>query len=255
MKNTILITLLFAALSRSVAESAMLLTYDFAASLSPTSSSANVSGSAFVGSGATGIAVANTGGSATATNVNQGSVTGSASTSTGTFTASSGVMTFTMGSTTTSLAQATATSGGLPTSNKYMTFSAAADPGFLLDLNTLSFDFAKGNTGSDRGAALFYSIDGFTTSSSLLGSYTVLNATANLNYTRVTYNLSAIPNASTVTFRFNAIQSGTSLNSRYDNLVLDGTVAVPEPTLSAMLLGGLGLIGLRRKARQSWARL
>lgn len=138
-----------------------------------------------------------------------------------------------------------------PTSTDYVVFSLTANTDFVLNLSSLSFDYAFTGGDSSQSAtfAVCSSIDGF---SSNLGSYTALRQTsATFTTTSPPVDLSsaAFSNLSNVEFRL-YLTDTTSSNTSYlrmDNITLNGTVAaVPEPRVGAMLLIGLLAFVVRR---------
>lgn len=149
------------------------------------------------------------------------------------------------------LAEATATVGGIPTSGEYFGFTVSGAGGNTLDLSTISFDFAKGGTSNDRGVVVWYSTDGFTSNAAVLGngsenSAVILAANTDLLARNVSFSLASLPDTtSSIEFRF--ISTNNSGNTiKLDNITIAGTV-VPEP--SALFLSTLGILGLLRRRR------
>ena len=227
-----------------------LLTYGFGTDFGPSSNTADVTGSNFTASGMSTFnrfALVTGGNDSPA----QGTGSGGVTVSTGTISsATSQIMNAANTSGVTSVNAAAVNGSGIPTSTTYVTFKATAASGMMLDLTSLSVDITKGGNGGPRGFQLFYSTDGFVSNAGLLGSYSKANneGTDQL-FSNASVDLSSIPDASEVTFRFNQFVPSGGNSLRYDNVLLNGDVVVPEPSTALLMgLAGSMLLLRRRKA-------
>lgn len=118
------------------------------------------------------------------------------------------------------------------------TFTISANPGFLLDLGSLTFDVPN-NANNGNTFSVDVIADGGTASTILATT----NSTTSPNL-----DLTGFGNVSELEVRIN-IDSYSSGNLQFDNVIVNGdVVAVPEPGSVALLgLGGLALMLRRRK--------
>lgn len=210
------------------------------ASLSPTViveglSAGDIAKSPLFGTGSFSTAAA----AGTETNVNAGTVTngvGTGTRTTGTFSE------FSLNAAGVSTA---------PTADRYFSFTLSPTTGFAVDLTSISFDVARGNNSDNRGAELRYSFDGFATTMTI-GRATI-TAGAQYAYSNFTFTLpDQFPGLQSTTspieFRFFTFANGSTQSVRFDNIIVNGTVAtVPEPAAGIMALSGCALLVLRKR--------
>jgi hypothetical protein len=133
--------------------------------------------------------------------------------------------------------------------NTFFAFTVSANPGFVLNLNNLTFDAGRGGETTPRGWVLRSSVDGFASDID-----TQLVPTVRPDFTAFTVNLSGAQfnDLSAVTFRLYDFVPGGGQSLEFDNVTLNGTPSpVPEPhSLGLFGLGALGLVGYawRRRA-------
>lgn len=143
----------------------------------------------------------------------------------------------------------------------YAQFTVIADSGFALDLETLSFDFGGFRTGDDSNnftsnIVVMSSVDGFA-SSLFTDSHFVNTASGGGTFkTGNSIDLSgaAFQGLSSVTFRFAFFDDFTSTESTasvnlFDNVTLNGSLSVPEPSRFALVGIAVSAIWLRRRRR------
>lgn len=133
----------------------------------------------------------------------------------------------------------------------YGQFTITADSGYTLNLRNqiVSFDLAKGGNDGNRQIFLDVSLDAFASFTNVGGPTSAISNTA---FNGVSYNLpdtAAYENlgpGSTVTFRLYTFADASNRSVRVDNLTVNGTAVIPEPSAALLVtLGGLFL--LRRK--------
>jgi hypothetical protein len=146
--------------------------------------------------------------------------------------------------------------------DSYFTFTLTANGGYLLNLSSLTFDAARGGSGS-RGFALQTNVTGFSTDSSSnidltgavsSGAFTSL-ATQRPTYTPVTLDLSGVSyqGLSSLTVRIFSYSGAVASSVDYDNIIFNGTatpVAVPEPTVWSSLILGFSLLLVGNRLRR-----
>lgn len=135
-----------------------------------------------------------------------------------------------------------ATAAQAVTNNKYFQFTISPLNQVTLDLESLTFDAARGGSGTPRGYVVRSSFDNFATNLAQADLLTVRPA-----YTPVTVNLSSFADtADPVTFRIYSYSPGAGSSVDYDNITVNGNV-IPEPTTGLLLVAGLGICSLRRR--------
>ncbi|MGB7156494.1 MAG: PEP-CTERM sorting domain-containing protein [Tepidisphaeraceae bacterium] len=135
-------------------------------------------------------------------------------------------------------------------SDVYFTFTVSADAGNELDLSSLTFNVAQGGgTAGTRDYEIRSSLDGFATS--LTGIVPI--PTVRPTFTPVTLDLSGAQFqnlTSPLTLQVRYFTPGVLQNVDFDDIVLNGTVAVvPEPNALAVLVTAGGWM-LRRRRRE-----
>ena len=228
--QTILLAAASAVIISLPAEAAVLASYDFASNLAATTSAANMTAGSFT--------------FATGFTTNTGY--------------SSGGNIFARVNATTGSTLAAAI-----TANNYVTVTVTPDPGFQLNLTSLTVDLGyslnaasvPSGVGVSLSTSVFSSVGGFTAPAVLAtqtftaadqGTTGILYQNINIDLTDPAYQGLSGP----LQFRIYFYDSNSSLTQpihRVDNFTLNGAV-VPEP--SATLLGGLGMLALLRRRRQ-----
>ena len=138
---------------------------------------------------------------------------------------------------------------GAVTAGKYFEFTVTPDPGFALNLDSLTFDVTRGGGATPRGFQLRGSVDNYT--ASLAGqdlitarpTYTPITATLPAGYTGV---------EGPVTFHFYVYAPAAGNSVDWDNIALNGSVvAIPEPGTNALIFSGaIGFAALLRLKRK-----
>ncbi|MDF3130120.1 PEP-CTERM sorting domain-containing protein [Kiritimatiellaeota bacterium B1221] len=140
--------------------------------------------------------------------------------------------------------------------NGYFTFTVEPDAGTELTFTDISFKFYKTDgAGATVSASIFSSIDGFSTTSDIIGAGTLVGegeSDASLGRTVV---LSGLPSVSTATeFRIYLDDGGAGNNANFmglDDIILNGTPSViPEPS-SVLLMLGAGLLFVSSTRRRN----
>jgi hypothetical protein len=124
----------------------------------------------------------------------------------------------------------------------FWNFTVTADPGYLFDLTSLTFDNWQGTAGPDNFQAY---VGGVLVGSAGTSTTTPSNYSVSLSNTGLSSILVQI-------VAWNADNNGVNANWFIDNVTLNGSVyptvaAVPEP--SVLCLFGLGFVGLAAASR------
>jgi hypothetical protein len=147
-------------------------------------------------------------------------------------------------------------------SGQYFEFTITADPGFVLNLESLEFRMGGQNVvGAEytvyanvRTSEDFYASDLFINPGSVTtASHTIIDANTT-TYANFTVDLSGFTDLTSLTLRLYPSDSLSSNNRfyRYDSVTLNGSVnAVPEPTALTLLAGSVGLLAILRRRRNS----
>jgi hypothetical protein len=141
--------------------------------------------------------------------------------------------------------QANATTAALAVSNGVY-YSFTVTPTGSMSLTDLQFDIARGGAGTPRGYEVRSSVGNFATTLSGGDVLTVRPA-----YTHVNVDLTgpAFQNLTTpTTFRFYVYSPAGGSSLDFDNIVLSGAAAVPEPASLGFV--GLAAVGLMRRSRR-----
>jgi hypothetical protein len=145
--------------------------------------------------------------------------------------------------------------------DSYFTFTLTANSGYLLNLSSLTFDTARGGSGT-RGFALQTSATGFSTDSSTninLAGVVSAGTSTSVTTTRPTYtpivlDLSgaSYQGLSSLTLRIFSFSGAVSSSVDYDNIVFNGTAAaaVPEPAVWSSLILGFSLLLVGNRFRR-----
>ena len=137
----------------------------------------------------------------------------------------------------------------------YIEFSLTAAAGTTLHLDSLTFNGQSAASGADN-IALLSSVGGFsdgaaiTTRSGIAGATGGFDTDASGFGNPVDLSMPAFQNIASIRFRLYGWNTSGSTGATYfrnlsgDDLVIHGTVNVPEPASYALLCGGLGLLVL-----------
>jgi hypothetical protein len=113
--------------------------------------------------------------------------------------------------------------------NVYFTFGLSANSGHILDLNSLTFNVARGGAATPRTYDIRTSLDGFATS---LTGGAVEISTQRPTFTPVSIDLSGATFqniSSPLTFQFRFFSPDFNQNVDFDDITVNGTVAAALP--------------------------
>ena len=131
--------------------------------------------------------------------------------------------------------------------NDYFTWTINAVGGASFDVTNIVFNWQRSSTGPSN-AFLRSSVDGFASD---LASWDV---TANGNYS-ADLSSAGLTNLATIEFRFYGYQAGGSSGSggfegSGDDLVVNGTAVIPEPSTLALISLAFGGLAVSRRLRR-----
>ncbi len=131
----------------------------------------------------------------------------------------------------------------------YWAFTLTADPGFVLNLEDIEFQSARGGSSGRRGFELYAEVNGGTfDASDLIVDVDDEAGTRNTPNLRSALLTDAkFQGVTSVEFRYYPLPDLTGRSIEFTNLVVDGAVVVPEPASLTLAAAGLGLVGLRRR--------
>jgi hypothetical protein len=110
--------------------------------------------------------------------------------------------------------------------DKYFQFTVVADPDFVLNLDNLSFDCARGGAAMPRGWVLRSDVDGFASD---IDTQEVLTQRPILTSFTVDLSGPQFQNLCEVTFRIYTFVPSAGLSLEYSNVTLNGSVASACP--------------------------
>jgi len=126
---------------------------------------------------------------------------------------------------------------------QYFEFELTPDPGFRVQLNSLSLEAARGGASLPRGWGLYSSIDGF---SQLLGGGEIPSVQPDFTFFQA--DLTGLPEFDEAVilriYAYGPSVSGTGIF--FDNIAVVGSL-IPEP--STVLLAAIGLLFALRRSR------
>jgi hypothetical protein len=140
------------------------------------------------------------------------------------------------------------TEAGAFAAGDFLSFTLNANPGYHLNLGALSWYWSDGFGPGGQGFVRT-SIDGFSTN--LFGP--AIAPASGLAFEVVFLNDPSFQGISSLEVRFYGFASSSSKQIHFDNIKINGTAEVPEPSVTGMLLlGGLGIAiaGYRRRRQQ-----
>ncbi len=137
----------------------------------------------------------------------------------------------------------------------YFTFTVTATSG-VMNLSSLEYNMAKGNTTGTRNYAIYASVNGgsFALTDTPLFNGGTTGTRAAPEFKSLDLNDPLYQGVSSVTFRFYPLTSSAAFSVDFTGMTVNGTVvAVPEPGTIALAFASLPLLGLvvlrsRRKA-------
>lgn len=142
----------------------------------------------------------------------------------------------------------------------YLEFTLSAETGSTLNLSSLEFNGQSAATGADS-VALLSSIGGFTESAAIATLDNIAGVTGGFDTdgsgfgSPIDLSSGDFQNIASVTFRLYGWNTTGSTGSTYfrnlsgNDLVINGTVNVPEPATAGLLTGSLALLGLLARRR------
>lgn len=150
----------------------------------------------------------------------------------------------------------TNTESGAISGNDYFSFTLTPNAGVTYNLSSLDLNFGGNSDGTTFGVGAFLrtSLNGYGTNSITPISISQTVSTTGTTYGAFSFDLSSLGSVtSAVTFRLYLTSDSVSNAHilRGDDIVLNGTAAVPEPSTVALGLAGvLGLAALSRLRRK-----
>lgn len=116
----------------------------------------------------------------------------------------------------------------------YYQYTISPSSGFNLNVSSISFYYRRGSGGEDGEGRVYYSLNGFSTAGTQLGSNLNITNNSGIQYTNSTSI--TVPNGSTLTIRVYAYSLGTG-NFYNMNMVISGTTTPSCPTITASVTG------------------
>lgn len=136
--------------------------------------------------------------------------------------------------------------GATPADSEYILFTLSLDSGFQMSLDQFSFKAARGGSSAGRGYDLRSSLDDYQ--NTLATSNIATQRSEGFSNISITLGTEFDNLEAPVTFRIYVYSTGTGSSIEFDDITVDGSLAVvPEP--AAGLLGMLALGGLLRRRR------
>gem|GEM_PF-3086451 len=138
------------------------------------------------------------------------------------------------------------------TPGEYIEFTVTATSGYVLNLDDLTFNTARGGSSGTRSWALRTSL---TSGDFATGTPTAIRTNGGTTMDNELVDLSAgtFQNITSVTFQLATISDASGLAIDYDDIVLNGTVtAIPEPSSLGLMGLALGLFSMMyRRSRRN----
>lgn len=113
----------------------------------------------------------------------------------------------------------------------YYQYTISPSSGFNLNVSSISFYYRRGSGGEDGVGRVYYSLNGFSTAGTQLGSNFNITNNSGLQFTNSP--TITVPNGSTLTIRVYAYSLGTSGNFYNMTMVISGTTSPSCPTITA----------------------